>query len=619
MAALDGASQANNTLDAKPAAWHYIMYRTHVMHKCASPPAYAADAPTFWLDNGSWVAKFVVAHLLKRGWRPAADPRGRMKDGDAISAAEVAAIDFCYVRTARKVRGLRDGDADAALAPAPLRPAASFASFARGPAPAPPPTFQLVNHFAGGDRREDALTCKARLGLALWRHVDHPKHPETCVCFRRFDQLRYAVVGGDLGRVLAAAALPDDASRCVVIVKPSRGACGRGIKVLKLRADERGAFEAPFHDALRRHYADGTDLTVQSYVARPLLLKDERKFDVRCYLLLVSLPTAATGLCAYYHEGYLRASAGAYPGVGADDEELEKYAHVTNNSFQKELPGFEYATYKVGDKELRIPWPALDETLAAKTDVGPGEIHGRFMAAILDAVEAGVKGEGCPRTRTKHGVAGLAERWAPGQFSLLGIDFILGEDGSPYLIEFSKAPGIRDVPPFLGVQNRELMTDALDLGLEGASNPIPQGWDPMGLAELGTPATLAWFRAAELKHSRVAMAATVGWIINEAGVVFPGDIATGVPFASLGKGVTGTASEFQKPHYMSGGRLGSIPGPFGLRLWDPIGSMSAMDESTKATKRQMELNNGRLAMIGVASFISASYIDGSVPALPSGW
>ena len=150
MAALDGASQANNTLDAKPAAWHYIMYRTHVMHKCASPPAYAADAPTFWLDNGSWVAKFVVAHLLKRGWRPAADPRGRMKDGDAISAAEVAAIDFCYVRTARKVRGLRDGDADAALAPAPLRPAASFASFARGPAPAPPPTFQLVNHFAGG-------------------------------------------------------------------------------------------------------------------------------------------------------------------------------------------------------------------------------------------------------------------------------------------------------------------------------------------------------------------------------------------------------------------------------------------------------------------------------------
>ena len=40
---------------------------------------------------------------------------------------------------------------------------------------------------------------------------------------------------------------------------------------------------------------------------------------------------------------------------------------------------------------------------------------------------------------------------------------------------------------------------------EGASNPFPDGWDPAGLADLGTPATLAWFRAAEIKHSRVAV------------------------------------------------------------------------------------------------------------------
>merc|ERR1719242_2934906 len=73
--------------------------------------------------------------------------------------------------------------------------------------------------------------------------------------------------------------------------------------------------------------------------------------------------------------------------------------------------------------------------------------------------------------------------------------------------------------------------------IEGASNPFPDGWDPAGLADLGTPATLAWFRAAELKHSRVAMAASVGWIVNEAGITFDGDIATGVSFASLGKGV----------------------------------------------------------------------------------
>eukprot|EP00629_Pelagomonadales_sp_RCC1024_P009288 CAMPEP_0119268692 /NCGR_PEP_ID=MMETSP1329-20130426/6383_1 /TAXON_ID=114041 /ORGANISM="Genus nov. species nov., Strain RCC1024" /LENGTH=210 /DNA_ID=CAMNT_0007268669 /DNA_START=204 /DNA_END=836 /DNA_ORIENTATION=+ len=200
------------------------------------------------------------------------------------------------------------------------------------------------------------------------------------------------------------------------------------------------------------------------------------------------------------------------------------------------------------------------------------------------------------------------------------------------------APAAGLVAPAAPKASRTVVQANID-SLEGASNPFPDGWDPAGLAELGTPATLAWFRAAELKHSRVAMAASVGWIVNEAGITFDGDIATGVPFASLGKGVSAwsavpdagklqillaigaieTASEFQSPHYMKGGRLGAIPGPFGLRLWDPIGSMTGMDEATKATKRQMELNNGRLAMIGLASFISASYIDGSVPALPDSW
>ena len=180
--------------------------------------------------------------------------------------------------------------------------------------------------------------------------------------------------------------------------------------------------------------------------------------------------------------------------------------------------------------------------------------------------------------------------------------------------------------------------DVREVMVEGASAPFGF-WDPAGLSKLGTPATQAWFKAAELKHSRVAMAATVGWIVNEAGIVFDGNIATGVPFSSLGKGVQAwenvpdagklqillaagaieTASEFQSPHYMKGGKLGSIPGPFGLRLWDPVGLMGGLDEETKANKRQMELNNGRLAMIGAASMFAASYIDGSVPALPDSW
>ena len=62
-----------------------------------------------------------------------------------------------------------------------------------------------------------------------------------------------------------------------------------------------------------------------------------------------------------------------------------------------------------------------------------------------------------------------------------------------------------------------------------------------------------------------------------------------------------------------------MAGPFGLRLWDPVGTMGGLSEDDKKSKRQMEVNNGRLAMIGVASFFSATFIDGSVPSLPVTW
>ena len=54
---------------------------------------------------------------------------------------------------------------------------------------------------------------------------------------------------------------------------------------------------------------------------------------------------------------------------------------------------------------------------------------------------------------------------------------------------------------------------------EGAGHEtgLGQVWDPLGLADLGSPATLAWMRHAELKHGRVCMAAFVGWLVAVSG------------------------------------------------------------------------------------------------------
>jgi hypothetical protein len=165
-------------------------------------------------------------------------------------------------------------------------------------------------------------------------------------------------------------------------------------------------------------------------------------------------------------------------------------------------------------------------------------------------------------------------------------------------------------------------------------------WDPLGLAELGGDETIAWFRHAEVKHGRVAMAAFVGWTaVAGAGFRFPGELAHGTTFDSLpSKGLEawdavpgwGKAQmllfagliEFHDElfysrrgtHYMRGGIPGKnmVPG-----LYDPFNLSSRKSEADLARGRNVEIKNGRLAMIGIAGVYFANVIDGSVPLQPT--
>jgi len=68
--------------------------------------------------------------------------------------------------------------------------------------------------------------------------------------------------------------------------------------------------------------------------------------------------------------------------------------------------------------------------------------------------------------------------------------------------------------------------------MSGATAPL-KGFDPLGLATLGSDETFLWFRAAELKHGRVAMLATTGYLVQAAGFHFPGQLSSGISFESL--------------------------------------------------------------------------------------
>ena len=148
-------------------------------------------------------------------------------------------------------------------------------------------------------------------------------------------------------------------------------------------------------------------------------------------------------------------------------------------------------------------------------------------------------------------------------------------------------------------------------------------FDPLGLSKMCPYGSenFEWMRTAEIKHGRVCMLASVGWIATEMGARFGGNLATDVPFASMpggasawgavptwGKaqiiavcGLIEIANECKKPHYLNAG-------------------MPKFDNPKTARSRLSELKNGRLAMIGVGSFMAHHLIGPqAVPVLPAGW
>jgi hypothetical protein len=77
-------------------------------------------------------------------------------------------------------------------------------------------------------------------------------------------------------------------------------------------------------------------------------------------------------------------------------------------------------------------------------------------------------------------------------------------------------------------------------------------------------------------------------------------------------------------HYMRGGKPGAfpslkkeIPHPIPFELFDPFNLQKNKSDEWKAEKLRTEINNGRLAMLGIMAFLAESKVPGSVPALGS--
>ena len=173
-------------------------------------------------------------------------------------------------------------------------------------------------------------------------------------------------------------------------------------------------------------------------------------------------------------------------------------------------------------------------------------------------------------------------------------------------------PGITDPLGFF---------DPLGFSTEGG---LAAGLIPGGASE----GRVKFYREAEIKHGRVAMAGVVGYIVHANDIRFPWE-----PFASAPTGVSPQAlwdglpeaakwqiiltvgffefwrensyilSSEGEAHYMRGGKPGyfptfaQLPHPVPFNLFDPFGLSKNASPEKKAKGLLAEINNGRLAQI----------------------
>jgi len=174
--------------------------------------------------------------------------------------------------------------------------------------------------------------------------------------------------------------------------------------------------------------------------------------------------------------------------------------------------------------------------------------------------------------------------------------------------------------------------------LPGITDPFPNIFDPanlLGRADGGVRPVeeVKRWREAEITHGRVAMLAALGFLVGEQLENFP-------VFLNVDGHVTGPAIY----HFQQVEARGAIfwePVLFGIALcesyrvsvgwanpvseqfntlrsdyapgelgFDPLGLLNDASQEDKIDLQNKELNNGRLAMIGIAGFVAQELVDG---------
>ncbi len=151
-------------------------------------------------------------------------------------------------------------------------------------------------------------------------------------------------------------------------------------------------------------------------------------------------------------------------------------------------------------------------------------------------------------------------------------------------------------------------------------------FDPLGLLEDADQERFDRLRYVELKHGRIAQLAFLGQIVTRYGIHLDGDIDySGTSFDSIPNGFAAITAmpaagvlqiiafvgflETQVMKDVTG--EGEFPGDFRNGALDF--GWDRFDDDVKLTKRGIELNNGRAAMMGILGLMVHEQLGGSIP------
>ena len=186
------------------------------------------------------------------------------------------------------------------------------------------------------------------------------------------------------------------------------------------------------------------EIIVQKYLDNPLLYKN-RKFDIRCFVLLDS------NLNLFFcREGHLKGSSELY-----NLNNTNKYIHITNHSLQKNSNNFEL--YEIGNE---MSYKDFKNYLIAEKI--PLEKFDLMINQMKLLIEISFKSVSKKLLREKQNNILC--------FEIFGYDFILDNDFKLWILEINNNPGLSISSPVIEKLVPRMMDDAFRLTIDKIFN-----------------------------------------------------------------------------------------------------------------------------------------------------